>query len=184
MDQDAPECTAEIGDQDGLYKDAAAQFGGALERLARSYEADADKRRDLIQDIHLAVWKSFAGFDGRCSLRTWVYRVAHNAATSYVIKARRIADKHARLEDVHLEMAFVDGREEAGRRETLERLYELIAQLNLVDHAVIVLYLEGESAASIGEVTGLSPGNVATKIHRIKNLLARGFQSGAEDGAS
>jgi RNA polymerase sigma-70 factor (ECF subfamily) len=39
-----------------------------------------------------------------------------------------------------------------------------------------LLYLEGEQAASIGEVTGLSAANVATKIHRIKRLLNR--QSG------
>jgi RNA polymerase sigma-70 factor (ECF subfamily) len=35
--------------QDDLYKDAADQFGSALERLARAYEMDPEKRRDLIQ---------------------------------------------------------------------------------------------------------------------------------------
>jgi len=39
----------------------------------------------------------------------------------------------------------------------------------------MLLYLEGVDAASIGEVTGLSAGNVATKIHRIKAVLARRF---------
>jgi RNA polymerase sigma-70 factor (ECF subfamily) len=33
-------------------------------------------------------------------------------------------------------------------------------------------------AASIGEITGLSPGNVAMRIHRIKNILARRFREG------
>lgn len=58
------------GGQDALYREAAATLGPAL---ARSYEADADKRRDLVQEIHLALWKSFAGFNGDCSLRTWTY---------------------------------------------------------------------------------------------------------------
>ena len=75
--------------QDVLYREAADTYAAALERLARAYEADADQRRDLVQEIHIALWRSFAGFDGRCSLRTWVYRVAHNAATSYVIRQRR-----------------------------------------------------------------------------------------------
>lgn len=56
---------------------------------ARAYEADADKRRDLTQDIHLALWRSFESFDGRCSLRTWIYRVAHNVAATYVARQRR-----------------------------------------------------------------------------------------------
>jgi RNA polymerase sigma-70 factor (ECF subfamily) len=33
-------------------------------------------------------------------------------------------------------------------------------------------------AAGIGDVAGISAGNVATKIHRIKNLLARQFNAG------
>jgi RNA polymerase sigma-70 factor (ECF subfamily) len=47
---------------------------------------------------------------------------------------------------------------------------------------VILSYLEGLDAASIGEITGLAPGNVATKIHRIKNLLSRKFHEGARHG--
>ena len=35
--------------QDRLYAEAAAAFGAALERLARGYESDADRRRDLLQ---------------------------------------------------------------------------------------------------------------------------------------
>ncbi len=38
-------------------------------------------------------------------------------------------------------------------------------------------------AAAIAEVTGLAPGNVATKIHRIKTILARQFQTGGAHGA-
>jgi RNA polymerase sigma-70 factor (ECF subfamily) len=43
--------------------------------------------------------------------------------------------------------------------------------LKPLDLEIILLYLEGEPAASIAEITGLSAGNVATKIHRIKRLL-------------
>src|SRR5207302_4720671 len=75
--------------QDANYRDAAAEYGAALERLARAYEADPDRRRDLLQEIHLALWRSFAGFNGLCSQRTWVYRVAPNSATSHVLRERR-----------------------------------------------------------------------------------------------
>ena len=54
----------------------------------------------------------------------------------------------------------------------------MIQQLKPVDRQVILAYLEGMDAAAIGEITGISPGNVATKIHRIKNILARRFQQG------
>ena len=47
---------------------------------------------------------------------------------------------------------------------------------------VILLYLEGVDAASIGEITGLSARNVSTKIHRIKQVLARRFHEGPSHG--
>src|SRR6266849_594657 len=50
---------------------------------------------------HLALWRSFVGWNGQCSLRTWVYRVAHNAATSHVSRQRRVnAQKLVSLEEL------------------------------------------------------------------------------------
>ena len=72
--------------QDQRYLEVAAEFGPALDRLARGYEADPDLRRDLRQDIHVQLWRSMTRFDGRCSLKTWVYRVAHNVAATHVLK--------------------------------------------------------------------------------------------------
>jgi RNA polymerase sigma-70 factor (ECF subfamily) len=169
--------------QDDLYQEAAATYGAALDRLARAYEADPDRRRDLGQEIHLALWRSFAGWNGHCSLRTWVYRVAHNAATSHVIRQRRAnAQTLVSLEELEQFPDRSVDRPAADRRQALERLLGLIQSLKTLDRQVILSYLEGMDAASIGEITGLSPGNVATKIHRIKSILARRFQEGGRHG--
>lgn len=168
--------------QDALYQEAAATYGRALDRLARAYEADPDKRRDLSQEIHLALWRSFAGWKAQCSLRTWVYRVAHNVAASHVIQQRR-AKAHVvtSLEELeHLPDPSVN--RSADILHALERLLGLVQSLKPLDRQVILSYLEGMDAASIGEIVGLSPGNVATKIHRIKNILARWFQEGGRYG--
>jgi len=165
--------------QDDLYTEAAAAFGPALQRLARGYEADPDRRRDLLQDIHLALWRSFEAFDGRCSVRTWVYRVAHNVATSYVIRQRRTQSRLVSVEDLAQAPHLPAADSAVDQRHALERLAGLIQRLTPLDRQVILSYLEDMDAASIAEVTGLSPSNVATKIHRIKGLLARQFQEGA-----
>jgi RNA polymerase sigma-70 factor (ECF subfamily) len=65
-----------MSEQDDWYRKAVNEHGAALERLARAYEAGPEDRRDLLQEIHIALWRSFNGFDERCTLRTWVYRVA------------------------------------------------------------------------------------------------------------
>lgn len=168
--------------QDELYEDAAAAFGGALERLARAYEADADLRRDLLQEIHVALWRSFEGFDGRCSVRTWIYRVAHNVGASHVLGRQRArAQELVGLEELENLADGGSGQDTADRSHALSRLLGLIQRLKPLDRHVILSYLEGFDAASIGEITGLSAGNVATKIHRIKNMLARRFQQGGTE---
>lgn len=164
--------------QDDLYNAAAGQFGSSLERLARAYEADPEKRRDLIQDIHFQLWRSFELYDGRCSLRTWVYRIAHHAAASHVMRERRTFSGLVTLEDLETLPDKAAGPEAATRRLSLDRLSALIQRLKPLDRQVIVCYLEELDAASTGEITGLSPGNVAIRIHRIKNILSKWFHGG------
>ncbi len=158
-----------------MYRDAAAQFAAALVRLARAYEAHPEKRRDLLQEIHFQLWRSFQRFDARCSLRTWIYRVAHHVAASHVLRERRIFSALVSLEQLEMLPDSRQREETTHQRIDLERLAALIQQLKPLDRQVIVCYLEELDAASIGEITGLSPGNVATRIHRIKNILARRF---------
>ncbi len=173
---------AEQPTQDELYQKAAGTYGGALERLARAYEADPEERRDLLQDIHVALWRSFEGFNGLCSLRTWIYRVAHNAGASHVVRERRKRPEVlVGLDELERIAGPGPSPGETDREQALERLLELIQRLKPLDRQVILSYLEGLDTASIGEITGISPGNVATKIHRIKRILARRFQEGQED---
>jgi RNA polymerase sigma-70 factor, ECF subfamily len=165
------------GSQDERYSDAAAEYGPALERLARSYEADPAERRDLLQDIHFALWRSLVLFDGRCSMRTWVYRVAHNIAASHVSRRKRTA-KGMSIEELEMADKGAGPEDIVSGQRLLEKLMTMIRALKPFDAQIMLLYLEDLDAAEIGEIAGLSAGAVAAKIHRIKTLLARQFQEG------
>jgi RNA polymerase sigma-70 factor (ECF subfamily) len=170
-------------EQEQRYAEAAAAFGPALQRLARAYERDPDKRRDLLQEIHVALWRSLARFDGRCSLRTWVYRVAHNTATSKVLRPQTNAPTIVALDDIAESATAADSKELAlDRRRALERLHDLIRALRPLDRQVMLLYLEQMDAASIAEITGLSAANVATRVSRIKHSLIQDFQDRKRHG--
>ncbi len=164
--------------QNSLYEEVADAYGAALDRLARAYELDPEARRDLLQEIHLQLWRSFASFDQRCSLRTWVYRVAHNVATGHVIRQSRIRNKLVGIEEIEDMPAENRGEHAVNQGQVLERLSLLIQRLKPLDRQIIVSYLEGMDANSISEITGLSPANIAMKVHRIKNILKRWFAEG------
>jgi RNA polymerase sigma-70 factor (ECF subfamily) len=164
-----------------LYERAVADYGNALKRLTRAYEADADRRRDVLQEIHMALWESLARFDGRCALGTWVYRVAHNTATSLCLRRKSARVQLVSLEDIELPAAGIDRERDLDDRQGLERLLGLVQRLRPLDRQVILLYLEDLDARTIGEIVGLSAANVATKIHRVKKVLAQQFQEGVGD---
>jgi len=164
--------------QGDFYEDAVEKYGSSLERLASAYEADPEKRRDLSQEIHFQLWRSFERYDRRCSLRTWTYRVAHHVAASYVMRQRRIFSTLVSLEELETLPDKDEGELAAARRINLGRLSTLIRRLKPLDRQVIISWLEGMDAASIGEITGLSPPNVAVRVNRIKNILTRRFNRG------
>jgi RNA polymerase sigma-70 factor (ECF subfamily) len=163
--------------REDIYQDAAARYGEALERLVRAYEANPDKQRDLLQEIHLAMWESFVRYEGRCSLRTWVYRVAHNTAISHVLREKR-TNTWVGLEDIEAVPDRGPAHSDADRGLVLDRLLELIRRLRPPDRQLMSLYLEEMSAEGIGEILGISPGNVRVRVHRVKRILTRRFGGG------
>lgn len=169
-------------EQDKLYEEASRLHGALLRRLALGFEADPDLRGDLLQEMHVEVWRSMALFHQRCSLRTWVTRVANNAGASHIIRRRRAAGRLVSLEDLDSEIVSSGGAPQADAAVSAAKLLALVHQLKAVDRQIMLLYLEGDSAEQIAEITGLSASNVATKIHRIKRLLSRQFAEGARHG--
>jgi RNA polymerase sigma-70 factor (ECF subfamily) len=167
--------------QDRQYLDAVAEYGPALDRLARGYEADPDLRRDLRQEIHTALWRSLPKFSGACSLRTWVYRVAHNAAATHIVR-HRAKQTFVELQEIEHARSEDDPEQSLLERDARQGLLRLVRGLKPADRLLTLLYLEDLDAADIGEITGLSPSAIAVKIHRIKAVLARRFQEGGQDG--
>lgn len=162
-------------DQDSRYLEAAAAHGAAMQRLAGAFEANTERRRDLLQDMHVALWRSFAAFDGRCSVRTWVYRVAHNVAASHVDKERRTHRGAVTLDEIEHLPSGENISSEVEESEALARLHAIIRTLGPPDRQIITLYLEGLDAAAIADVTGLSAGAIATRVSRLKTQLTRLF---------
>jgi len=159
--------------QDACYRQAIAAFGTDIARFVKGYERDPTRRQELLQEVHVALWQSFAGFKEQCSMRTWVYRVAHNVGVSHVQRSvRAVGQAGLELQEAEFVVDEKADIEILDRRLDLERLLALIYGLAPLDREVMLLYLEDLDAASIGEITGLSARNVATKIHRIKALLA------------
>jgi RNA polymerase sigma-70 factor (ECF subfamily) len=163
--------------QDALYESLAAEYAAPLARLARAYEADGSLQQDLLQEIHLALWRSLASFGGRCSMRTWVYRVAHNAAVTHVQRSRRRTRNLVAIDDVEIASDAPEVGAVVDDTRMLARIHALLPRLKPIDREVFVLHLEGLSLEEIADITGVSRTNTGTKVHRIRALFAARLQT-------
>ncbi len=148
------------------------QHRGTVFKVAALYSRSVSDRDDLMQEISTQLWRSFRRYDeARAKFSTWMYRIALNVAISQARRARwSDGERFEPLEARHLET--VGGGETAAEPdERLVALYAFIGQLEELNRALILLYLEERSYAEIAEILGISPTNVATKINRIKLTL-------------
>lgn len=155
---------------------------GIVLKVASVYARGAEERLDLVQEIGAQWWRSFVAFDERkAKLPTWLYRIALNVAISHLRRTGGEAGRFEPLDDAHLET--IAGESAAEPDERLGALYAFIGELDALNRALILLYLEDRSYAEIAEVLGISATNVATKINRIKTRLRGQMNAAATTGA-
>ncbi len=145
-----------------------------LYKVAASYGRTPEDRRDIEQEIVLQLWRSFGRFDGRVKFSTWMYRIALNVAISFYRRESRRLRRTVTVEGSALDALQADPRTEEPAEE-LRTLHHFIHQLDELNRALVILYLDGQSHEEIGEVLGISASNVGTRMGRIKERLRRDF---------
>lgn len=145
---------------------------GILYKVANSYYKNVDDREDLIQEIIIQLWKAWPKYDDTYKVSTWMYRIALNVAISFYRKSNYQRNKSDTFNENLVSTTY---KQSSDSTENIEQLYYFIAQLNELNKALILLYLEKYSYDEIGVTLGISTTNVATKISRIKKQLKEKF---------
>ena len=145
-----------------------------LHKVAFGYCRNREDRVELVQEMAAQLWRSFGRYDSRVKFSTWAYRVAMNVAISHLRgEGRRIRDTTP-LDELAQELAADDPLADAAG-DNMRVLRRLIDGLDALNRALALLYLEGHTAEEIAEIVGISPGNVTTRVNRLKNTLQREF---------
>jgi len=146
---------------------------GIVLKVAHGYCRDTEDRRDLLQDISVQAWRAFPAFDpSRSRFSTWLYRIALNVAISQVRRSQLRRQHHASLDDeamASLPDPAAHGPD--GADAGIRALHAVIDRLDPLNRALMLLYLDERSHREIAEILGISEGNVATKLHRLRQRI-------------
>lgn len=141
-----------------------------IHKVCRIYTSDKDSHNDLFQEITIQLWRAYPKFRGDSKLSTWMYRIGLNTAITLYRKKKRTIETQDFSTVLHkIESTNYDSTQE----EQLKLIYKAIHQLNDIDKALILLYLEDKNYAEIAETLGISEVNVRVKMNRIKSRLKK-----------
>lgn len=155
-----------------LFETIIQQHKGILWKVAQTYCQSEEERQDLIQEMMIQIWKSLLRYNHSVALSTWLYRIALNVAISFYRKNVTRQTINIPLNAHH---SAIQEAESTEKEEQLHLLKQFISELNELDKALILLYLEDKSHAEISEIMGLSITNVGTKLSRIREKLKQKF---------
>jgi RNA polymerase sigma-70 factor, ECF subfamily len=171
------------------FEALVARYDGALRRVARSYVRTDSAAADVAQETWLGIVRGLDGFEGRSSLRTWIFRILVNRARTRALRDARDLPFSALEQDdspaVEPSEFTRDGnwasappRLESDPETSLlgaelrEHLLRAVERLAPAQRAVITLRdLVGLPAREVCELLELSEGNQRVLLHRARSRV-------------
>jgi RNA polymerase sigma factor (sigma-70 family) len=158
-------------DKSELFLSVINANKGIIYKVANSYCKNIENRNDLVQEIIIQLWKSFENYNHQFEHSTWMYRISLNVAISFYRKSKK--ESATPITDNIIALVIDD--EPGELEQNVQMLYQFINELDELNKALMLLYLDNKTHKEMAEVLGISETNVATKIGRIKEKLKLKF---------
>ncbi len=182
---------ARAGDMDAfaaLFEPLRPMIFAVAVRLVGPDDAD-----DVVMETFLKAWRALPGFAGRASLKTWLLRIARNAALDLLRSRSRRGvyeqslDEAAPEDGVRFEETVPDPRAappdlEAMRKDLGIALERALAELDPSHRTVFLLReVDGLSYKEIAEAVGVRLGTVMSRLFYARRALRRSLRAQGVD---
>lgn len=180
-----------LAGDEAAFSELVAAYHSSLVRLARTFVADRGAAEEVAQETWLGVLRGLRSFEGRSSLRTWIFRILVNRGRTRGARDGRLVNFSA-LAEPDGDAADVADRFSAEgrwvrppslwpetnpedlllRRELADRLEEAIDALPPNQRSVLTLRdIEGLEAAEVCNVLEITETNQRVLLHRARTRL-------------
>ncbi|MCH5219173.1 MAG: sigma-70 family RNA polymerase sigma factor [Muribaculaceae bacterium] len=138
-----------------------------INQICYFYSTTQNPFEDLRQEVYINIWRGIEKFRGESKISTYIYRIALNSVLMALRTSKTKIETVPIDLELNLSMSFDDDQ-----KEKLELMYRLINNLDDIEKAIILLWLDETSYHEIATIVGITPENVATRIYRIKKKLS------------
>jgi RNA polymerase sigma-70 factor, ECF subfamily len=182
-----------LAGEEAAFDALVAAYHGSMLRVARVFLSKPDLAEEVVQETWLAVLRGLRAFEGRSSLKTWIFRILANRARSRATREARVvpfaelaaaADEHG---EADIERRFTAGGAWADpptdwqietpetlvlRQEVMAHLAVALESLPPAQRSVVTLRdVEGWTAGEVCESLQISDGNQRVLLHRARTRL-------------
>jgi RNA polymerase sigma-70 factor, ECF subfamily len=185
------------------FREVVRRHDRAMRRIALSFVQTASVADEVVQETWLAVIRGLRDFEGRCSLKTWIFRILVNRAQSRGARERRITPFSSLLDREDDEGGTVDParflppgstfdgywavspsrffelpEERLLARETTQLVAEAIDELPARQQQVMRLRdIEGWDAEEVCESLGITDANQRVLLHRARSAVRAALET-------
>jgi len=157
------------------FDEVYGRFAKMIYNVAYRMSGSVDRSEDLTQEIFIRIFRHLGRFNGRSTLKTWIYRVSLNHCRSRLGR-RRLATRSLVEDDAEtgVQLAAEDRSPEelTLAQDTGRRIQEALEQVKPVFREAVVLRdLEDLSYEEIAQVLGVRVGTVRSRIARGRDQL-------------
>jgi RNA polymerase sigma-70 factor, ECF subfamily len=175
------------------------QYHARLLRLALTFVSDRDAAEEVVQDTWMGVLNGLPGFEGRCALKSWIFRILANRAKTRGVRDARSMSFSAFVEQDEDPQASIDSarfqasgmwadppgpwdedavQQSLERQEALQRVQEEIARLPPNQRAVLTLRdVEGVDSIEVCNILGIAETNQRVLLHRARTKVRRALEA-------
>jgi len=158
------------GDETAM-KEVYDLYSGSLFNFVKNWSADPHAAGDIVHEAMMVVWKRADRFQGRSSLKSWIFSIAKNKAIDLNRKSSRMTYTGEDMDTIDLEVSPIEALENSQNANTIK---SAISKLSDTHKRMIHLaFYEDLSYREISEIEGCPVGTVKTRVLHAKKLLMK-----------
>ena len=145
--------------------------------VAHVLGAEIGETDDIVQQAFVSAWQTAKRFQGRGSVRSWLFGIAANHARQFLRKKRRRAALSERFFVAPVSSISVTGEDHAREQQALARLGRALADLSPdLRIAFILCDVEDVSGKEAAEALRVRPGTLWRRLHQARKELRAALQ--------